>query len=168
MNKIKIEFSVNGSLISIETEPQKRLLDILRDDLDLIASKEGCGKGECGSCTVIYNGKRVNSCLVPALQLNGSTIITLEGIREWASFQKVEEVFIKKGAVQCGFCFPGMILSTIAFLNEADPPFKEEEIKWAIAGNMCRCTGYTKIIETISVLGEQSDLISVLRKELQK
>jgi aerobic-type carbon monoxide dehydrogenase small subunit (CoxS/CutS family) len=162
---MKIEFKINEKSVILETEPQRRLLDILRDDLDLISVKEGCGKGECGSCTVIYNGRRVNSCLVPALQLNGSNVYTLEGIQKLAVFQLIEEVFLENGAVQCGFCIPGMVLSAMALLKESDPPYRSEHIKWAIAGNMCRCTGYTKIIKTISDLGRRSDLVSRIRKE---
>ena len=114
---MKIEFKINEKSVILETEPQRRLLDILRDDLDLISVKEGCGKGECGSCTVIYNGRRVNSCLVPALQLNGSNVYTLEGIQKLAVFRSIEEVFLENGAVQCGFCIPGMVLSAMAFLK---------------------------------------------------
>jgi aerobic-type carbon monoxide dehydrogenase small subunit (CoxS/CutS family) len=162
---MKIQFKVNEKSVSIETDPLKRLLDILRDDLDLIAAKEGCGKGECGSCTVIFNGRRVNSCLIPALQLNGSNVYTLEGIQDWPVFKSVEEVFVENGAVQCGFCIPGMVVSTMALLKEANPPFTENDIKWAIAGNMCRCTGYTKIIDAISDLGRRKKLISQVREE---
>jgi aerobic-type carbon monoxide dehydrogenase small subunit (CoxS/CutS family) len=162
---MKIKFKINGKPVFLETEPQRRLLDILRDDLDLISVKEGCGKGECGSCTVIYNGRRVNSCLVPALQLNGSNVYTLEGIQKLAVFRSIEEVFLENGAVQCGFCIPGMVLSTLAFLKESDPPYRSESIKWAIAGNMCRCTGYNKIIKTISDLGQRSDLVLQVRRE---
>lgn len=162
---MEIDFRVNGQAVHLEAPPQKRLLDILRDDLDLIAVKEGCGKGECGSCTVIYNGRRVNSCLVPALQLSGSNVYTLEGIRNWPVFQSVEEVFVENGAVQCGFCIPGIVLSAIAFLKETDPPYSTENIKWAIAGNMCRCTGYTKIINAISELSQRRDLVSRVKKE---
>jgi aerobic-type carbon monoxide dehydrogenase small subunit (CoxS/CutS family) len=162
---MKIEFEVNGMSVQLETSPVKRLLDILRDDLDLIATKEGCGKGECGSCTVLLNGKRVNSCLIPALQVNGSRVFTLEGMQKWPVFKAVEDVFIEKGAVQCGFCIPGMVVSTMAFLNEAKAPFSEDQIKWAIAGNMCRCTGYTKIIDTISELGNHKTLVTQLRKD---
>jgi aerobic-type carbon monoxide dehydrogenase small subunit (CoxS/CutS family) len=162
---MKIKFKVNGKSIRIEVDPLKRLLDILRDDLDLIAAKEGCGKGECGSCTVIFNGRRVNSCLIPALQLNGSNVYTLEGIQDWPVFKSVEEVFVENGAVQCGFCIPGMVISTMAFLKEANPPFTENDIKWAIAGNMCRCTGYTKIIDAISDLGRKEKLISQVKQE---
>ena len=162
---MKIKFKINGKPVFLETEPQRRLLDILRDDLDLISVKEGCGKGECGSCTVIYNGRRVNSCLVPALQLNGSNVYTLEGIQKLAVFRSIEEVFLENGAVQCGFCIPGMVLSAMAFLKESDPPYRSESIKWAIAGNMCRCTGYNKIIKTISDLGQRSDLVLQVRRE---
>lgn len=162
---MKIKFKINEKPVILETEPQRRLLDILRDDLDLISVKEGCGKGECGSCTVIYNGRRVNSCLVPALQLNGSNVYTLEGIQKLAVFRSIEEVFLENGAVQCGFCIPGMVLSAMAFLKESDPPYRSESIKWAIAGNMCRCTGYNKIIKTISDLGQRSDLVLQVRRE---
>jgi aerobic-type carbon monoxide dehydrogenase small subunit (CoxS/CutS family) len=162
---MKIQFKVNGKLVNIESDPLKRLLDILRDDLDLIAAKEGCGKGECGSCTVFFNGKRVNSCLIPALQLNGSDVYTLEGVQDWPVFKSVEEVFVENGAVQCGFCIPGMVISTMAFLKEANPPFTENDIKSAIAGNMCRCTGYTKIIDAISDLGRREKVISQIREE---
>ena len=165
---MKIEFKINGKVTSLEVPPQKRLLDILRDDLDLIAVKEGCGKGECGSCTVIFNGRRVNSCLVPALQLAGSNIYTLEGVRKWPAFQEVEKVFVDNGAVQCGFCIPGMVLSAMAFVNESDPPYQNEDIKWAIAGNMCRCTGYTKILDALSDLGNNQDLIVKVRKDWPK
>jgi len=150
---MKIEFVVNGKTVKLDADPFKRLLDILRDDLDLISVKEGCGQGECGSCTVIMNGRRVNACLIPALQLDSSRIYTLEGVRDWRSFAAVERVFIEQGAVQCGFCMPGMVLSAMAVLQEISPPYTEKQIKAAIAGNMCRCTGYTKIIDTVKLLG---------------
>ncbi len=162
---MKIKFTVNKKRVTIEADPLKRLLDILREDLDLIAAKEGCGKGECGSCTVLMNGKRINACLVPALQVDGSRIYTLEGVRTWPSFRAVEQVFIEQGAVQCGFCMPGMVMSALSVLNEVKPPYSEKQIKSTIAGNMCRCTGYTKIIDTIKELGQQSEIVRRVRRE---
>ena len=162
---MKIEFVVNGKAIILEVEPLKRLLDILREDLDLISVKEGCGKGECGSCTVLMNGRRINACLVPALQLGGSRIYTLEGVRTWPSFNAVEQVFIEEGAVQCGFCMPGMVMSALALLHELRPPYTEKQIKASIAGNMCRCTGYTKIIDTVKVLGKRPGIAAQVKGE---
>jgi len=162
---MKIEFVVNEKAIILEVEPLKRLLDILREDLDLVSAKEGCGKGECGSCTVIMNGRRINACLVPALQLNGSRIYTLEGVQTWPSFTVVEQVFIEQGAVQCGFCMPGMVMSALAMLHELRPPYSEKQVKAALSGNMCRCTGYTKIIDTLKVLGKRPGIFEQVKGE---
>jgi len=131
---MKIEFKVNGKTVRLDSPPQKRLLDILRDDLDLIAVKEGCGKGECGSCTVIFNGRRVNSCLVPALQLRGSSVYTLEGVQKWPVFQSIEQVFVEHGAVQCGFCTPGLIMTAYSLLKDNPAPDKSV-IRRAVSGN---------------------------------
>ena len=159
------KFEVNGRSLQITTDPFTRLLDILRDEYDLVAAKEGCGKGECGSCTVFMNGRRVNACLIPALQLNGSRIYTLEGIQNWPVFEAVEHIFIQQGAVQCGFCIPGMVMAALAFINEEDPPFTADQIKPGIAGNMCRCTGYTKIIQTLEHIGHDQKLIRKIKKD---
>ena len=145
---IKIRFKVNAEEREIVTEPTKTLLSILREDLSLKGTKEGCGKGECGACTVIMDDKPVVSCLVLACQLDGSEITTIEGISSDDILDPIQEAFIEDGAVQCGFCTPGMILSAKALLMKNRNP-TEEEIKEAISGNLCRCTGYAKIIKAI-------------------
>ena len=145
---IKIRFKVNSEEREIVTEPTKTLLSILREDLGLKGTKEGCGKGECGACTVIMDDKPVVSCLVLACQLDGSEITTIEGISSDDILDPIQEAFIEDGAVQCGFCTPGMILSAKALLMKNRNP-TEEEIKEAISGNLCRCTGYAKIIKAI-------------------
>lgn len=148
LKMLKVSFVLNGKQIEIETEPNKRLLDLLRDDLNLTGTKEGCSIGECGACTVIMNGKAVNSCLILAGEIDGSEIITIEGIAQNGNLHPLQENFLKYGAVQCGFCTPGMILSAYALLKQN--PFPDEEtIKEAIAGNLCRCTGYKQIIEAV-------------------
>lgn len=145
---IKVEFILNGKKTIVKTASNKRLLDLLREDLNLTGTKEGCSIGECGACTVIMNGKAVNSCLILAPEIDGSEIITIEGLAQNSSLHPLQENFIKHGAVQCGFCTPGMILSSYALLK-ATPNPTEEEIKEAIAGNLCRCTGYKQIIEAV-------------------
>jgi aerobic-type carbon monoxide dehydrogenase small subunit (CoxS/CutS family) len=148
LKKLRIKFRLNGSQVEVETKPNKRLLDLLRDDLGLTGTKEGCSIGECGACTVLVNGKAVNSCLVLAGEIDGADIITIEGIANNGELHPLQENFLKYGAVQCGFCIPGMILSAYALLSTKRNP-DEEEIKEAIAGNLCRCTGYKQIIEAI-------------------
>ena len=148
LKKLRIKFRLNGSQVEVETKPNKRLLDLLRDDLGLTGTKEGCSIGECGACTVLVNGKAVNSCLVLAGEIDGADIITIEGIANNGDLHPLQENFLKYGAVQCGFCIPGMVLSAYALLSTKRNP-DEEEIKEAIAGNLCRCTGYKQIIEAI-------------------
>lgn len=164
---MKIQFSINGKKIEIDVSPKKRLLDILRDDLDLIGTKEGCGKGECGACTVLMNGKRVNSCLIPTLQLPDSQIVTIEGLQNWASFNSLEKAYIEHGAVQCGFCISGFVMSSAALLSESSFPISIEKIKRELAGNICRCTGYEKIIEAVLDLSQRTDVIQQIRKDWQ-
>jgi len=147
-DKLKIKFILNGKETEIETRSNKRLLDLLRDDLNLTGTKEGCSIGECGACTVLINGKSVNSCLVLAGEIDGAEIITIEGIAQNGNLHPLQENFLKYGAVQCGFCTPGMILSAYALLKKNPNP-DEETIKEAIAGNLCRCTGYKQIIEAV-------------------
>jgi carbon-monoxide dehydrogenase small subunit len=147
-NMVKISFKLNGRDVEIETEPNKRLLDMLRNDFKLKSVKEGCGEGECGACTVIVDGKAVTSCTVLAPQVDGLSVITVEGIEEQGELHRLQKAFIEHGAVQCGFCTPGMLLSAKALLDENPNP-TEEEIKTAISGNLCRCTGYKKIIEAV-------------------
>ncbi len=164
---MKIQFSVNGKKIEIDVSPKKRLLDILREDLDLIGAKEGCGKGECGGCTVLMNGKRVNSCLIPALQLPDSQILTIEGVQSWESFHSIEKAYIEHGAVQCGFCMAGFVMSSAALLAESSAPISIEKIRWELAGNLCRCTGYSKIVEAVHDLSQQAEVIQQIKQDWQ-
>ncbi|MBE3091499.1 MAG: (2Fe-2S)-binding protein [Candidatus Atribacteria bacterium] len=150
MNKLNIELTVNGKKRKVETTTSTRLLDLIRDDLHLTGTKEGCGKGECGACTVIMNSELAASCLVLALQADGADITTIEGIGNDKCLDPVQKAFIETGAVQCGFCTPGMILAAKKLLEENPHP-DEEEIKRGISGNLCRCTGYQKIIDAIKL-----------------
>lgn len=143
-----IQFKLNDEPVTIKTESNRRLIDILRENFKLTGTKEGCGIGECGACTVILNGKAVNSCLILAGQVDSAEIMTVEGLAQNGSLHPLQENFIKYGAVQCGFCTPGMLMSAYALLLENPSP-NEDEIKEAIAGNLCRCTGYKQIIEAI-------------------
>ena len=145
---IELNFNLNGKEISVTTKSNKRLLDLLREDLGLTGTKEGCAIGECGACTVILNGKAVNSCLILAGQINGSKIITIEGVGKSDNLHPLQKNFLKYGSIQCGFCTPGMLMSAYALLLENQTP-TEDEIKEAIEGNLCRCTGYKQIIEAI-------------------
>jgi len=150
MSKLMIELTINGKKRKVETTTRTRLLDLLRDDLHLTGTKEGCGKGECGACTVIMNGKLVVSCLILAPQADGTVITTIEGIGNGDRLDLIQEAFIETGAVQCGFCTPGMILAVKKLLEENPHP-SEEEIKRGISGNLCRCTGYQKIFDAIKL-----------------
>lgn len=143
-----IELVVNGCNVKMDIDPTKRLLDFLREDLNLTGVKEGCSEGECGACTVIINGDAVASCSVLVGQVNNDDIITIEGLKKNGELDYIQKAFIEKGAIQCGFCSPGMILSCKALLMKNLNP-SEDEIKRAIEGNLCRCTGYTKIIEAV-------------------
>ncbi len=151
MKRIKV--TVNGILYELSVQPWETLLDVIREHLGLTGTKEGCGLGECGACTVIMDGKTVNSCLVLAVEADSRVITTIEGLANGDELHPIQEAFIKCGGLQCGFCTPGMIMSTKALLEENPTP-DEEEIRKAIAGNFCRCTGYTKIIESIKVAAE--------------
>jgi len=146
----QVKLTVNNTLYELSVKPWETLLDVLREHLGLTGTKEGCGLGECGACTVIMDGKIVNSCLVLAVEANGKQIITIEGLANDDQLHPIQEAFIEHGGLQCGFCTPGMIMSTKALLDENPNP-SEEEIKRGIAGNFCRCTGYSKIIESIKV-----------------
>lgn len=150
-----IQFKLNNNPVIIETAPNRRLLDLLREDLKLTGTKEGCGIGECGACTVVMNGRAVNSCLILAGQADGAEIVTIEGLAENGQLHPLQENFIKSGAVQCGFCTPGMLMSAYALLLENPQP-TEAEIKEAIAGNLCRCTGYKQIEQAIALSTAES------------
>jgi len=142
-----IRFTCNGRPVQIEVDPQTRVLDLLRDELGLTGTKEGCGRGECGACTILLDGVAVNSCLLLAGKIEGREIVTIEGIAgEDGALHPIQEAFLDVGAVQCGFCTPGMIMSTKALLDEKPAP-EVEEVEEALSGNLCRCTGYGKIVE---------------------
>ncbi len=144
-----IHFTCNGKPVTVDVDGDMRVLDVLRDVLDLTGTKEGCGEGECGACTIILNGKTVNSCLLYAGKLQGAVVETIEGLSgDSAGLHPIQESFLEEGAVQCGFCTPGMVLSTKALLDRhPDPSIKE--IETALSGNFCRCTGYGKIMKAV-------------------
>ena len=148
MNKSEISFTVNGQQHRVEVFPMARLLDVLREELQLTGTKEGCGEGECGACTVNIDGRIVNSCLVPVVQVNGSAITTIEGVAREEQLHAVQQAFIEHGGAQCGICTPGMVLAAVDLL-ERNPKPTEADIRTALAGNLCRCTGYMKIFESV-------------------
>lgn len=153
--KRTIHFKLNGDPIQIEVEPHLTLLQVLRDELELTGTKEGCGMGECGACTVLINGKAVNSCIFPIMEADGTNIISIEGLSDVdGNLHPLQQSFIQNGAVQCGFCTPGMVLSAKALLDENPIP-TEEDIRSAISGNLCRCTGYLQIIQAIKEVSGQ-------------
>jgi len=155
METLSLEFKVNGQEHKLSVTPNKRLLDVLREDLNLIGVKEGCSVGECGACTVIMDGKIINSCMVLAGQAQNSEILTVEGLeKEEGKLHPLQQAFLDAGAVQCGFCTPGMLMSSYNLL-QSNPDPDEEEIKDAIAGNFCRCTGYKQIIDAIKLAAER-------------
>jgi carbon-monoxide dehydrogenase small subunit len=143
-----IEFRVNGESRKVEVFPMARLLDVLREQLQLTGTKEGCGEGECGACTVIIDGAIVNSCLVPVAQAAGCDITTIEGVAKNGNLHAVQQAFIEHGGAQCGICTPGMILAAVDLL-ERNPEPTETDIRTGLAGNLCRCTGYMKIFESV-------------------
>jgi aerobic carbon-monoxide dehydrogenase small subunit len=153
--KVKVHLKVNGLPYELEVEPRRTLLELIREDLELTGTKEGCGLGECGTCTVLLDGKPVKSCITLAVQANGRDVTTIEGVeRPDGTLHPVQQAFIDHGAIQCGFCTPGMVLSAKAFLEENPKP-TELQVRQAIAGNLCRCTGYQKIVEAILAVAGQ-------------
>lgn len=146
--KHDISFTINGERVHLEVEPNKTLLKMLREDLNLTGAKEGCGAGECGSCTVIIDGKAVNSCMMLAVEADGKDIVTVEGLAKNGVLDPLQDAFIKNAALQCGYCTPGMLMSAKALLMRNPNP-SEDDIKEAIGGNLCRCTGYKAIIDAI-------------------
>ena len=145
---MQISFTVNGEPRTVETFPMARLLDVLREQLHLTGTKEGCGEGECGACTIILDGQIVNSCLVPVAQVNDAEIKTIEGVAQQDQLHAVQQAFIDHGGAQCGICTPGMVLAAVDLLNRNPEP-SESEIRNGLAGNLCRCTGYMKIFESV-------------------
>jgi len=143
-----VYFDVNGITREVESPPMKRLLDVLREDLRLTGTKEGCGEGECGACSVLVDGEVINSCLVPVCQVQGSAILTVEGLARDGRLDPLQRAFLECGGAQCGICTPGMLIAARALLDENARPTRDE-IAEAIAGNLCRCTGYVRIIDAI-------------------
>ncbi len=148
MNKLTINFTVNGEPRAVEAYPFERLLDVLRVQLQLTGTKEGCGEGECGACAVLLDGALVNSCLVPALQAEGTQIGTIEGVATDDQLHAVQRAFVECGGAQCGICTPGMVLAAVSLLERTPQP-TDAQIRDGLAGNLCRCTGYTKIFESV-------------------
>ncbi len=153
MDKAKIRLKVNGAWREVETRPDRILLDLLREELGLTGTKKGCEAGECGACTVIMNGRAVLACLIPAPKADGAEIMTIEGLADEGSLHPLQQAFLEAGAVQCGYCTPGMLLAAKALLD-ANPEPSVEDVKRAISGNLCRCTGYTKIIQAVRSAAE--------------
>ena len=143
-----ISFEVNGRAREVDVLPMKRLLDVLREDLRLTGTKEGCGEGECGACSVLIDGEVINSCLVPVCQVSGTRVTTVEGLAHDGRLDPLQQAFLDCGGAQCGICTPGMLIAARALLDVKSNPTRDE-IKEAIAGNLCRCTGYVKIIDAI-------------------
>jgi len=154
LEKTRVRFRVNGQDVELDVDPMATLLDVLREQLGLTGTKNGCDAGDCGACTVIMDGKAILSCLTPVLQAAGKEIATVEGLAQEGKLHPLQEAFIECGAVQCGFCTPGMLLSAKALLDQNPSPTREE-VKVAISGNLCRCTGYKKIIDAIMLASKR-------------
>ena len=154
MKEFELNCIVNGKPVQKTIESGMTLLSFLRDELKLTGTKEGCGEGECGACTVLVDGKNVNSCITPAIQVDGKSIVTIEGIETDGELSKLQQSFLDHGAVQCGFCTPGMIISAKALLDRNPHP-TESEIRREMAGNLCRCTGYQAIADAILAVAEE-------------
>ena len=151
---IRLTLTVNGTRHSLDVHPMTRLLDLLRDHLGLTGTKEGCGEGECGACSVLFNGRVVNSCLVPAAQAQGAEVVTVEGLARDGAPSPLQTAFLKHNAAQCGFCTPGMLVAAEDLLRR-DPAPRDADVRTAIAGNLCRCTGYVKIVDAVRAAGEE-------------
>ncbi len=150
----KIHMTINGKKEEVDAPPMKRLLDVLREDLHLTGAKEGCGEGECGSCSVLMNGELVNSCLVPILQAEGARITTIEGVAKNGTLHPIQQCFLERGGAQCGICTPGMILATHHLLEKYPQPTLLQ-IQEGLAGNLCRCTGYMRIFDAVEQAATQ-------------
>ena len=146
--KKEIHMTLNGKSVTLDVPAHRLLLDLLRDEIGLTGTKEGCGTGDCGACTVLLNGKPVNSCLILSGELDGTDIVTIEGIKIGPELHPLQKSFIQDGGAQCGYCTPGMIMMSKALLDENPNP-TEDEIRFALSGNLCRCTGYTKIVKAV-------------------
>jgi carbon-monoxide dehydrogenase small subunit len=151
---VSTRLTVNGEAVELEVPGMRRLLDALREDLGLTGTKEGCGEGECGACSVLVDGAVVDACLVPVCQVDGASVITVEGLAQEERLNALQAAFLETGGAQCGICTPGMLMAGEAFLASGAEP-TDEHIREAIAGNLCRCTGYTKIIDAISLAAQR-------------
>lgn len=152
MDRQQISFILNGRSVDVWTEPSRSLLKVLREQFELTGTKQGCGQGECGTCTVLLMGKAVTSCLVPIGKVEGKTVLTIEGLSA-EEMHPIQKAFVEHGAIQCGYCTPGMVLSVKALLDICSKP-TEDQIREALSGNLCRCTGYIKIIKAVTSLTE--------------
>lgn len=150
---MKINFKLNEKDISVEAPPMKRLLDVLREDLGLTGSKEGCGEGECGACSILFDKQLVNSCLIPIAQCEGATLLTIEGLGAEENLHPIQQAFLDCGGAQCGICTPGMVMASFDLLKKTPEP-SESQIQVGLAGNLCRCTGYVKIIDSVKKAAE--------------
>jgi carbon-monoxide dehydrogenase small subunit len=151
--RLTVSFAVNGERVSVAAHPMARLLDVLRTTLHLTGTKEGCGEGECGACAVLLDGQLVNSCLTPVLHAEGAAVTTIEGVAEGEHLHALQQAFIDHGGAQCGICTPGMVLAALSLIQRGSR-LDEEEIRAALGGNLCRCTGYAKIVEAVRRVGE--------------
>ncbi len=147
-DRVPVRFEINGQSHEMNVWPMARLLDVLREDLGLTGTKEGCGEGECGACSILLDGELVNSCLIPAIQADGTRMVTIEGVAANGQLHAVQQAFLTHGGAQCGICTPGMVIAAVRLLNETAEPTKAE-IRNGLAGNLCRCTGYIKIFEAV-------------------
>lgn len=163
---MKFRFKLNGNIEEVNCDPKKRLLDVLREDLQTTSVKEGCGNGECGACSVLLDGKRVNTCLIPVFQAHYKNILTIEGLEKFAFFKEIERIYIENGAVQCGFCIPGFVVSTVSLVNEIENIKDSEDLKLTLGGNLCRCTGYSKILEAAKDVIRAPKLVEQIKTDL--
>jgi len=152
--KRKIRLVINQEMVQIEVENKRTLLEVIRDDLNLLGTKKICGKGECGACTVLVDGLAVNSCLMLAIEANGKKILTIEGLAWEGSLHPLQQEFINQGAIQCGFCTPGMVMNAKAFLDKNPDP-DPDQVRQTLAGNFCRCTGYARIVDAVMATAAQ-------------
>lgn len=151
----EILFTINGRGVSVDVHPMARLLDVLRNELKLTGTKEGCGEGECGACAVLVDGALVNSCLVPAIQMQGASVVTIEGFANRDRLHPVQEAFVTEGGAQCGICTPGMLMAAASLLARHPHP-TADQIREGLAGNLCRCTGYMRIFEAVKAAAERA------------
>ena len=157
-NTTKIGFKLNGKPVTVTTDPLRRLIDVLREDFDLKGVKEGCSEGECGACSVLFNGRMVTSCIIPIGAADGQDIMTIEGISQTEKGKVIIEAFADGGAVQCGYCIPGMVIAAY-YLLENNPDPTEEDVRLGISGNICRCTGYDLIVESILLAARRGEAL---------